>query len=81
MREDLERICYDFYRNLYKHMDISKVALNEVMKRLPATFMNDMNESLAKDITKKELSNAVMSMAKGKAPGHEGIPVELFQKF
>lgn len=79
-REDLEMIYYDFYRDLYKHKDISEVALNEVIEGLPTTFTNDMNESLAKDITKNELSIAAMSMAKGKAPGHDGILVELFQK-
>ena len=50
------------------------------MERLPATFTNNMNKSLAKDITENELSSAIMSMAKGKAPGHDGILVELFQK-
>lgn len=39
-----------------------------------------MNVALAKDITQKELSAAVSSMAKGKAPGHDGIPIEFFQK-
>ena len=79
-KEDLENICYDFYRDLYKHKDICESTLNEVMEGFLATFTNNMNDSLAKDITEKELSSAVMSMAKGKASGHDGIPVELFQK-
>ena len=65
---------------MYKHKDISEDALNEVMEGFPALFTNDMNESLAKEFTDKELSSAVMSVAKGKAPGHDGVPVELFQK-
>lgn len=50
------------------------------MEGLPATFMKDMNESLAKDITEKELSSVIMSMTKRKDAGHDGILVELFQE-
>lgn len=67
----MERICYDFYKDLYRHKDISKDAFKEVMEGFPAIFTNAMNESLAKDITENEFSSAVMSMAKGKAPRHD----------
>lgn len=54
--------------------------MNEVLKGLPATFTCDMIESLSKDITERELSAAVLSMAKGKALGHDGDPIEFFQR-
>ena len=54
--------------------------MDEVLEDLPATFTCDMNESLSKDITERELSAEVLSMAKGKAPGHDGVPIEFFQK-
>ena len=79
-REDIERICYDFYKELYTHRDISEVALGEALEGFPTTFTDDINKSLAKDITEEELSRAVKSMAKGKAPGHDGVPIEFFQK-
>lgn len=79
-KEDLEKICLDFYQNLYKYKEISEGAMNEVLEGLPATFTCDMNETLSKDITEKELSAAVLSMAKRKAPGCDGIPIEFFQK-
>ena len=50
------------------------------MEGVPATFTPAMNEVLAKEITERELRGAVNSMAKGKAPGHDGIPVEFYQK-
>jgi exonuclease III len=78
-RKDLEQICLDFYQNLYRHKDICRVALREVLEDLPATFTDDMNASLSKEITVKEISAAILSMAKGKAPGHDGIPIEFFQ--
>ena len=39
-----------------------------------------MNEALSKEITEEELGHAVTSMAKEKVLGHDGIPVEFFQK-
>lgn len=68
------------YKNLYQHKEISEGAINEVLEGLPATFIGEMNEALAKDITTRELSAAVLLMAKGKAPRHDRIPIEYFQK-
>ena len=78
--EDLDRICLDFYQDLYRHRVIEEEALLEVMEGVPATFTPAMNEVLGKEILERELRGAVDSMAKGKAPGHDGIPVEFYQK-
>ena len=40
-----------------------------------------MNISISRRITEEELGAAVRDMAKGKAPGHDRIPVEFFQQF
>jgi hypothetical protein len=72
-REDLERITKDFYEELYAHKDVSEEALARVMEGVPATFINSMNDALDKEITERELRRAVNSMAKGKAPGHDGV--------
>lgn len=78
-KEDLGKICLDFYQNLYMHQDISGEAIREVLEGLPTTFTCDMNATLSRAITKNELSTAILLMAKGKAPGHNGIPIEFFQ--
>lgn len=39
-----------------------------------------MSASLTKDIIERAVGFAVQDMAKGKAPGHNGIPVEFFQQ-
>lgn len=39
-----------------------------------------MNETLANDITERELAVAVSSMAKGETLEHDGIPIEFLQK-
>lgn len=49
------------------------------MEGVPTTFTSAMNGSLAKDIMeKKKLASVVTSMLKGKAPRHDGIPIEFF---
>lgn len=78
--EDIGRITKYFYDDLYAHKDILEEAFAKAMEGVPAIFTNTMNKDLGKEITEKELRRAVNSMAKGKAPGHDGIPVEFFQK-
>lgn len=69
MEKGPRKICHDFYKELYRHNDISNEALREVFEGFPITFMNAMNATLARDIIEKDLSSMVMSMAKGKTSG------------
>ena len=80
-REDLERICLDFYKDLYIHKEIIEEALTEITEGLPALFTEAMNEALDQEIMEEELRSATKAMAKRKAPGYDGIPIEFFQKF
>lgn len=52
-REDLKRICHDFYKDLYKHKEILEETHMVVMEGSPATFTNAMNDSITNDITEK----------------------------
>ena len=54
--------------------------MNEVLEGLLATSTCDMNGTLSKDFTEKELSTVVRSMAKGKTSGYDRIPIEFFQE-
>lgn len=77
--KDLAKICLDFYTNLYKHKEVSEVAIREVFGGFTSTFTDAMNENLHREITEEVLGKAITSMAKGKAPRHNGFPMELFQ--
>ena len=68
-----------FIKNLYEHKEVSEGALRKVFEGFQATFTEEINASLIKEITEKELGSAVRDMAKGKAPGHDGIPIKFFQ--
>ena len=76
----LERICLDFYKDLYSHKEIVEEAVIEVTEGLPVTFTGVMNKTWEQEITKGELCSTTKAMAKGKAPGYDGIPVEFYQK-
>lgn len=78
-KEDLEEICLDFYQKLYGYREIFGETMQEVLDGLPATFTGDMNGTLTKAIAEKELSVVVLSMATGKVPGHDDIPIKFFQ--
>lgn len=80
-KEDLRKIGLDSYQNLYMYKAISGEVKQEVLEGLPTTFTGDMNATLSRTITEKELSTAILSMAKGKAPGHDDIPIEFFQHY
>lgn len=61
-------------------MDILESASSEVFVDFSPTFISAMNSTLMRDITHEELSSVVTSMAKGKALGHDEIPVNFFQQ-
>ncbi len=39
----------------------------------------DANEALTQNLTLEEIHKAIQALPKGKAPGHDGIPIEFFQ--
>ena len=77
---DLNSICFNFYKNLYGLKKVSEEAIMEVFIGFRALFTEEMNASLTREITERELGGVVRDMAKGKAPGHDGIPIEFFQR-
>ncbi len=40
-----------------------------------------MNSKLTRELSFKEIQDAISAMPKGKAPGADGIPTEFFQEF
>ena len=59
---------------------MSEETIMEVFTGFRTSFSEEMNASLTKEITERELGGVVRDMAKGKAPGHDGIPIEFFQR-
>jgi hypothetical protein len=47
----------------------------------PTRISTEINQELIKDLTLKEIRDAIAAMPKGKAPGCDGVPTEFFQEF
>ena len=75
------RICHDFYQDLYKYKEISEEALHEVFEGFPIIVTHAMNVYFFRLIIHVEVFTIVDSMAKEKAPSHDGIPIEIFNNF
>ncbi len=41
----------------------------------------DTNASLTKDLTIRDILDAIKVLPKGKAPGHDGVPMEFFHEY
>jgi hypothetical protein len=54
-------------------------AQSSVLNRIQPKLIGEMMESLREPIGLEELTKAVKSMAKGKAPGPDGIIAEFYQ--
>lgn len=78
------KICkgaVDFYSNLYasEYQEDLNIAQKffEGLPKVPA----EINTKLEQPLLLPELYSAVMSMANGKAPGIDGIPIEFYTTF
>lgn len=52
-QKNLEKICLNFYKNLYQLKGVSEPTLRDVLEDLLVTFMTLMNETLSQNITKQ----------------------------
>ena len=65
--------------NLYTKFPKDQQEQNCLLENLENKVNNDQNKTPTKPITKKETQLAISEMEKGKAPGIDGLPVELYE--
>jgi hypothetical protein len=73
-----------FYANLYASEAYAQ-GISEAQERcwqsVLVRVMEAMNVSMTKDLTLKEIVEAITSLPKGKAPRHDDIPTKFFQEY
>ncbi|KAI3351506.1 hypothetical protein L3Q82_020350 [Scortum barcoo] len=76
---EIRRYATGFYRDLFKTESVEDPELD-------STFLSDLPQAgdssdslLSADLTLDELHVALMNLAKGKAPGIDGIPVDFYK--
>jgi len=81
---DLSHFIIDFYAHLYSsdaHVLGTTDAQEECWTSVPAWVTEVMNVDMTRDLTLKEIVDAISSLPKGKTLGHDDIPIEFFQEY
>ena len=75
---DLAEHVQRFYTKLYSCDQINPLEQNVFLNNLKAGLSDQQKEHLQNDLSDFEIETAISQMAKGKAPGPDGLSVELY---
>lgn len=81
-QEGLERVCSQYYADLYTegvHSPEQEAAATQALGCIGDRLTEDMKAILRAPVSLAELSKAVKEMAVGKAPGPDGVIMEFFK--
>jgi hypothetical protein len=82
-QSDLSQYITDIYTHLYSS-DAHALGIVEAQEQcwanVPVRVTNETNAFLTRNFTLKEIHDAIRTLPKGKAPGHDGVPMEFFQE-
>ncbi len=53
----------------------------ECWTSVPVKVAHDTNTNLTRALTVQDVLDAIKALPKGKAPGHDGIPMEFFHEY
>ena len=74
-------VASTFYRDLFAVKAVDSVGAQEMLDFVVARVPEEAMEGLERDIGLEELGAAMHSMGKGKVPGVDGLPMELYLTF
>jgi hypothetical protein len=81
---DLTHHVTNFFSRLYTS-EASNVGTAEAQElcwqSVPIKVSEDVNASLTNRLSLEEVRNAIRALSKGKAPSHDGIPMEFFHEY
>jgi hypothetical protein len=83
-QKDLSQYITDYYARLYSsnaHSPKMADAQAECWSSVPIKVTQDTNASLIRDLTIRDIIDAIKALPKGKAPGHDGIPMEFYHEY
>jgi hypothetical protein len=82
-QKDLSQFIIGFYASLYSsdaHLPDTGEAQAECWASVPTMVSQDTNESLTRNLTTKDIINTIKALPKGKASGHDGVPMEFYHE-
>jgi hypothetical protein len=81
---DLLQYITKFYARLYSsnvHSPGTAEAQAECWTSVPVKVTRDTNASLTRDLSVRDITEAIKALPKGKAPRHDGVPMEFFHEY
>ena len=75
---DLAEHVQKFYTKLYRCDQTNPLEQNFFLNNLKAGLSDQQKEHLQNDLSVFEIETAISQMAKGKAPGPDGLSVEFY---
>jgi len=82
-QNDLTDYITDYYKHLYAlgaNVAGTKKAQELCWLSVPLKVAKDTNSFLTQKLTLAEVLNAIHALPKGKAPGHDNVPMEFFHE-
>ena len=80
-REIVELAARPYYKNLYDCKSTKAEAQIKALDSINKIIPPELRKSMAKALTQEEIEAAIENLAKGKAPGSDGITIDFFKKF
>jgi hypothetical protein len=83
-QNDLSQYITKFYTCLYSsdaHVLGTAEARTECWTSVPVKVTHNTNASLTRDLTVRDILEAIKALPKGKAPGHDGVLMEFFHEY
>jgi hypothetical protein len=80
-QSNLSQYVTDFYARLYSseaHVPDTQEAQERCWDNVLVRVASEINACLTKSLTLEEIIKAIHALPKGKAPGHDDIPMEFF---
>ncbi len=82
-QSDLTDYIIDYYKRLYAS-EVNTLGTKEAQElcwfSVPAKVGENTNSFLTQKLTLAEVHGAIRALPKGKAPGHDGVPMEFFNE-
>jgi hypothetical protein len=79
--EEMKEIARDFYETLWRKRKTSHRKQEKLLRGITRKISMEQREHCEGDITEKEVADMKKKMAKAKAAGIDGLPVEFWQTF
>jgi len=83
-QNDLTQYITEYYTHLYSsdaHTPSTTQAQAKCWTDIPVKVTQDTNASLTRDLTIRDILDAIKTLPKGKALGHDGVPMEFFHEY